>query len=201
MNATKERVLNTSLELFAQRGVDGVSIADITAKVGIAKSSLYAHFESKEAILESILSLYRTSIAERSIDPSAYEKMLQEMSPEEFWNGIINRYLETWSAGPLHLINRLIVLEQYKTEQALGLILEETGRILGLSELIFSRMVELGLIRPLPPEDLAREFAYAIRGMLMEYDVLAAHGRDTTAIVEAMRGFVRSFCSKIAIHG
>jgi AcrR family transcriptional regulator len=200
MNATKERVLNTSLELFAQRGVDGVSIADITAKVGIAKSSLYAHFESKEAILESILSLYRTSIAERSIDPSAYEKMLQEMSPEEFWNGIINRYLETWSAGPLHLINRLIVLEQYKTEQALGLILEETGRILGLSELIFSRMVELGLIQPLPPKDLAREFAYAIRGMLMEYDVLAAHGRDTSAIIGAMRGFVHSFCSKITIR-
>lgn len=201
MNETKQRILHASLELFAQRGVDGVSIADITAKVGIAKSSLYAHFDGKEAILEDILNLYRTSIAERTVDPGAYDRLLQEMSPEDFWNGIIDRYLETWSAGSLYLINRLIVLEQYKTEQALELILEETRRILGLSKMIFARMVELQLVQPQPPEDLAREFAYAIRGMLMEYDVLAAHGRDTTAIVEAMRGFVRSFCSKIAIHG
>jgi AcrR family transcriptional regulator len=200
MNETKERILHASLELFAQRGVDGVSIADITAKVGIAKSSLYAHFDGKEAILEDILNLYRTSIAERTVDPGAYDRLLQEMSPEDFWNGIIDRYLDTWSAGSLYLINRLIVLEQYKTEQALELILEETGRILGLSKMIFARMVELQLVQPQPPEDLAREFAYAIRGMLMEYDVLAAHGRDTSEIVGAMRGFVRSFCSKIAIH-
>ena len=201
MNETKERILHASLELFAQRGVDGVSIADITAKVGIAKSSLYAHFDGKEAILEDILNLYRTSIAERTVDPGAYDRLLQEMSPEDFWNGIIDRYLDTWSAGSLYLINRLIVLEQYKTEQALELILEETGRILGLSKMIFARMVELQLVQPQPPEDLSRGLAYAIRGMLMEYDVLAAHGRDTTAIVEAMRGFVHSFCSKIAIHG
>lgn len=197
MSETKDRILNTALELFAERGVDGVSITDITNLVGIAKSTLYSHFESKEAILGSIFELYRASIGERAMDPNTYDAMIARMSPEAFWNGILDRYLETWSSGPLLLINRLIVLEQYKTQTALELILEETRRILGLSRLIFSRMVELERIRPFPPDDLAREFAYAIRGMLMEYDVLAAHGRDTGPITGAMRAFIHSFCSKI----
>jgi AcrR family transcriptional regulator len=197
MSETRDRILHTALSLFAERGVDGVSIADITAAVGIAKSSLYSHFESKEAILDSILKLYRTSIEERTVDPAAYDRMIRQMSPEEFWNAILDRYLDTWSSGPLLLINRLIVLEQYKTETALELILEETRRILGLSRLIFERMIELERIQPYPPAALAREFAYAVRGMLMEYDVLVAHGRDTEPITSAMRAFVHSFCSKI----
>lgn len=197
VNETKNRILQVALELFAERGVDGVSIADITAKVGIAKSTLYSHFESKEEILNSILELYRTSIAERTMDVTAYDAIIRQKSPEEFWNEILNRYIETWSSGPLLLINRLIVLEQYKTETALELILEETRRILGLSTLVFSRMIELERIHPFPPEDLAREFAYAVRGMLMEFDVLVAHGRDTGPIRDSMRAFVQSFCSKI----
>ena len=159
--------------------------------------SLYSHFESKEAILEGILDLYRSAIGERTMEPGAYDRMIRELGPEAFWNRIIDRYLETWSSGSLYLVNRLIVLEQYRSETAMELILEETRRILRLSRLIFARMGELELIKPYPPADLAREFAYAVRGMLMEYDVLVAHSRDTGPVVRAMRAFVHSFCSKI----
>lgn len=199
MEATKERILTTALELFAYRGVDGVSISDITSHVGIAKSTLYSHFPSKDAIVESILDLYRARIRERSIDPNAYDEMIRRVSPEAFWNGILDRYIETWSTGPLLLINRLIVLEQYKTDTALELILEETGRILMLSTHVFGRMVALERIHPFVPEDLAREFAYAVRGMLMEYDVLSAHDRNTAPIMASMRAFIHSFCTKITI--
>jgi len=51
----KERILETSLELFAQRGYEGVSVSDIAGALGLTKGALYRHFASKRAIFDSIL--------------------------------------------------------------------------------------------------------------------------------------------------
>ncbi|MDE7262768.1 MAG: TetR/AcrR family transcriptional regulator [Oscillospiraceae bacterium] len=52
---TKEKIVETSLELFSQRGYDGVSVRDIARAVGIRESSLYNHFENKRAIFDGIV--------------------------------------------------------------------------------------------------------------------------------------------------
>lgn len=52
---TKEKITESALELFSQRGYDGVSIRDIARAVGIRESSIYNHFESKRDIFDSIL--------------------------------------------------------------------------------------------------------------------------------------------------
>ena len=55
---TKERIFDVSIDLFSQYGYDGVSIRQIAKEVGIKESSIYNHYQSKESILESILSYY-----------------------------------------------------------------------------------------------------------------------------------------------
>ena len=55
MGDTGERILLTSLELFAQKGYEAASVSDITGALGITKGALYRHFRSKEAIFEAIL--------------------------------------------------------------------------------------------------------------------------------------------------
>ncbi|MGX8699610.1 MAG: TetR/AcrR family transcriptional regulator, partial [bacterium] len=52
---TKERILAAALELFSERGYSGTNIREITASLGLAKSSMYKHFESKEAIWNALL--------------------------------------------------------------------------------------------------------------------------------------------------
>jgi AcrR family transcriptional regulator len=46
----KDRVERAAIALFAERGVDGVSIADIAARAGVAQGALYRHYRSKEAL-------------------------------------------------------------------------------------------------------------------------------------------------------
>jgi AcrR family transcriptional regulator len=48
-------ILDTALELFAERGYHQTSISDITRKAGISKGLVYNYFESKEKILQSII--------------------------------------------------------------------------------------------------------------------------------------------------
>ena len=47
---TKEKILDTALELFSRQGYDGASVRAIARAVGIRESSLYNHFPSKRAV-------------------------------------------------------------------------------------------------------------------------------------------------------
>jgi AcrR family transcriptional regulator len=54
---TRRKLLETALLLFAERGFHGVSVRDITAKVGVKASALYAHWSSKEQLLTELMHL------------------------------------------------------------------------------------------------------------------------------------------------
>ncbi|WP_291843030.1 TetR/AcrR family transcriptional regulator [Maricaulis sp.] len=46
-----DRILAAAIELFAERGPDAVTMADIAAAAGMARSSVFNHFPSKNLIL------------------------------------------------------------------------------------------------------------------------------------------------------
>lgn len=48
-------ILDTALELFAEKGYHQTSISDITRKAGISKGLIYNYFESKDDVLRSII--------------------------------------------------------------------------------------------------------------------------------------------------
>lgn len=51
----EEQILNAALNLFAEKGYDGVGIDEIGTTVGIKGPSLYYYFKGKEAILDGII--------------------------------------------------------------------------------------------------------------------------------------------------
>ena len=55
MNKTKRRIFQTAIKLFAEKGYDNTGIEEITAVAGVAKGSLYYHFETKEDLFDLLL--------------------------------------------------------------------------------------------------------------------------------------------------
>lgn len=55
MKSTKRKIFETSIELFAKKGYEATSIDEITAVVGVAKGTLYYHFNSKEDIFKYLV--------------------------------------------------------------------------------------------------------------------------------------------------
>jgi AcrR family transcriptional regulator len=51
----RERIIQAAFALFAERGFYGVSISDVAESAGLVKSSIYHHFESKEALYLAVL--------------------------------------------------------------------------------------------------------------------------------------------------
>ena len=46
-NDTKERILTAALEMFSQNGYAGTNLRELAGSLGMGKSSMYRHFESK----------------------------------------------------------------------------------------------------------------------------------------------------------
>lgn len=68
-NPTALKLLTTAERLFAEEGVDAVSIRRISAEAGQRNNSaLQYHFESKQGVIEAILDLRQTPLNQRRLE-------------------------------------------------------------------------------------------------------------------------------------
>ena len=51
---TRERILRTALELFAEKGYHETTVAEITKLAGVAKGTFFNYFQTKEEVLLSV---------------------------------------------------------------------------------------------------------------------------------------------------
>lgn len=105
---TKELILKVSLELFAKKGFDGVSVREIAREVGVRESALYKHYKNKEDILNKIMEEMKIQVHE------AYER---NKVPETIRKDVSNAYKElteqqlceiSWNLFQLYTKNPMI---------------------------------------------------------------------------------------------
>jgi AcrR family transcriptional regulator len=53
--SARDRILDTSYELFSRRGVRAVGIDELIERAGVAKATLYRHFPSKDDLVVAFL--------------------------------------------------------------------------------------------------------------------------------------------------
>jgi AcrR family transcriptional regulator len=58
----REQLLAIAAELFAQRGFKNTTVRDIADAAGILSGSLYHHFDSKESMVDEILSSFQAEL-------------------------------------------------------------------------------------------------------------------------------------------
>jgi AcrR family transcriptional regulator len=75
----EEAILDAAHVLLGKYGYDAMTMDDVAAEVGIAKASLYKHFESKEQLAaKTMVRLFDRTVAElnaRGANKTAYEKL------------------------------------------------------------------------------------------------------------------------------
>lgn len=83
---TKERIMETALELFAEKGYLGTSMNDIAKQLGFTKAALYKHYASKQEILDRIV---------ERMNEMDYERAKQFEMPEGNLAEIVAAYQKT----------------------------------------------------------------------------------------------------------
>ena len=83
---TKEGIMETALELFAEKGYLGTSMNDIAKQLGFTKAALYKHYTSKQEILNRIV---------ERMNETDYERAKQFEMPEGNLTEIVAAYQKT----------------------------------------------------------------------------------------------------------
>ena len=65
---TQKHIRNVFLEIYAEKGIDGVTINELCRRAGIVKSTFYTYFEDKYSVLEEIERELLDSLSETNSD-------------------------------------------------------------------------------------------------------------------------------------
>jgi len=64
---TKEKILESALKLFLEKGIRETTIKDIAKDMGITEGAIYRHFVSKDQIVRTLFSTYAERLYEELI--------------------------------------------------------------------------------------------------------------------------------------
>jgi AcrR family transcriptional regulator len=191
---TKQKLFETAVDLFSSRGFRGVSIRDISRAVGIKESSFYNHYKSKDELIEAIFEFYKTEFTQIMPPEERVEAILSSMPPDEFLRQGNARFMQRMSAPLIEKIWRILFSEQYRDLRARDLILQEMMELpLAYTELVFTKMIEMGLIRRFDPKLLAAEYQYTVAFIFSTFLMLDPENPDTNSIEKKLADHVSFF--------
>ncbi len=169
---TKERIFESAVDLFAEKGFDATSMREIAESVGIKKASMYSHYKSKDKILEKILEYPIGRIGEMGPRDLETEELIVTMGLENFMK-LAGDLIFSWMEGHyMEKIFRIICIELYHNEKIKEFYREFEDMTISYWTSAFEMMMKHELIKPLNPKTLALEFMSFYGNAFLDYFLL-----------------------------
>ena len=192
-NGTKERILTAALEMFSQNGYAGTNIRELSASLGLVKSGVYKHFESKEAIWNALLDQMIAYYGENFGSPEHLPPVPD--SPEDLVTMTMQMVNFTVHDEKVIMTRKVLTLEQFRDDRARNLATKHF--LTGLTEIftrIFAGMMNKGLIRRDDPSMLAFAYTMPISALIHLCDREPEKAEDAVRKIEAFsRHFIATY--------
>ncbi len=190
---TKERILAAALDMFSQNGYAGTNIRELTASLGLVKSSMYKHFESKEEIWNSLLDEMIAYYDERFGSPEHLPPVPDSL--DDLVTMTMRLAAFTIHDEKIIKTRKLLTIEQFRDERARDLATKHF--LTGLRDMftqIFKSMMEKGILRKDDPAMLALAYTAPISALIHLCDREPGKTNDAIAQIEAFsRHFVLTY--------
>ena len=145
----RDQVIDVARRLFGERGTTEVPMDDIAAEAGVARSTLYVYFSSREDLLRACLQrMYEMAAA------SIEAETPTDATPPERLRAVVRSLLERIDEDPAFF--RLAVATQGAGSRAEAAAVDAEIMVIGLAvasvlESLVGDGVRSGRFRPLPP--------------------------------------------------
>lgn len=196
---TSERILEEAAALFAGGGYDGVSMQSIAKAARIRESSIYNHFESKQAILEALFDTFIKRTPSLRPTNDEIDSMLLIMQPDEIFKNILfhfGSHVSTLLLNTAMIINN----EKYRNARAADMyyryVVDEPS---GYYERLINKMIARKMVKPVDARMFAEQYNYVSIALTKEY-FLAKNGlADERTVVANMVKTISFFCGLMKI--
>ena len=170
----RDRILDTSYELFSRRGVRAVGVDEVIERAGVAKATLYRHFPSKDDLVVAFLERREERWTIGWVETEARRR---GSSPEEQLLAIFDAFDEWFRREDFEACSFINVLLELGPQHAAG-----SASIQHLENIrsIVRRLAEEASLRD--PDSFARSWH-----ILMKGSIIAAAEGDVDAAQRAQR--------------
>ncbi len=154
----QKEILDTALELISQKGIQGLTIKNLSKKIGISEPAIYRHYENKIEILLKILDLFKESSG------SIFEDELQnDLGAIQKIEHLFSRHFSKFAENPT-LVSVIFSEEIFRSEPAL---IEKIAEVINRNSQILRKIIFAGQERGEVRTDLeAGHIAIIIMGSL-----------------------------------
>jgi AcrR family transcriptional regulator len=192
---TKEKIFDVAVDMFAERGYEGVSIRDIAKAVGIKESSVYKHYSSKDEILDSIFEYMKARLYPQQPPGTNMDAMLDGLTFEQVLEAGLASLKQMMNDQYMVKITRIITIELYRNKKIRDFFYGQMfERPVDENELLFRRLMDRKKIKAFDPRALATAYfaftAYMhMETFLLRYD----EGIDAELIERKSRAQMKLF--------
>ena len=189
---TKDRILDSALTLFAERGYDGVGVDLIAEKAGLKGPSIYKHFKGKEEILDTLIG---------NVENYYEINFGSEMHPgripasvDELIDISLKRIQFTLHDEAIRKTRRILTMEQFRSERIARLATRyNLENIQGMYQKILQGMMEAGIIRSGDSAMLALSFVAPITLLIQMCDREPEREQE---IMESIKMYLNHFAEE-----
>ena len=190
---TKEKILAAALDMFSQYGFAGTNIRELAGSLGMGKSSMYRHFESKEdiwnALLDELIAYYEARFGSPEHLPPVPDSLEALVT--------MTMRLVGFTVHDESVIKsrKVLTLEQFRDARARELATKHF--LTGLTDMfarIFTGMMDKGLLRKDDPEMLAFAYTAPISTLIHLCDREPEKTEEAIKQIEAFsRHFIKTY--------
>lgn len=209
MSDTKERILMTSLRLFARDGYEAVSVRTISEELGMTKGALYRHYKNKRDIFDSIVERMIQIDAQRArayqmpdekydAAPAAYEntsvQSIQKFTMEQF---------RFWTEDEFaSLFRKMLTLEQYRNAEMAELYSQciISGPVTYMEDL-FRELIKKGILKEENPRQLAVEYYAPLFLLINMFDKTKENEEYVTILSNHTQHFMQRYGMDLGKEG
>ncbi|HSQ55237.1 MAG TPA: TetR/AcrR family transcriptional regulator [Gemmata sp.] len=191
---SREAILHAAARLVSTRGLEGLSIGDLAAEVGMSKSGLYAHFKSKEelelATIDTAVAIFDAEVLQPTSNAAAGLPRL---------NSLVDSFLS-------HLERRVFpggcffasVAAELDTRP--GPARDRVAAVIeGWLKLLHQCIVDAQGAREIDPRADTDQAAFEIDAMIMAANYLFVMSNDATRLRQARKG-VDNVLARLAVR-
>ena len=188
-NTTKEKILDAALVSFVENGYKGTNLRDFAAGMGLSKSALYRHYESKEAIWNALLDKMESYYNERFGSPEHLPQI--PASCEELFSLVMHMVDFTIHDEKVILTRELLLTEQLHDDRIKKLATEHfMNGTKAIFKSIFEKMIDAGLLTAEDPDMLALSFTAPVTTLIHYCD---REPEKEPEIMQQIEAFVKHF--------
>ena len=160
---TRQKITDTALKLFSEKGYDAVSVGEIAEAVGIKAPSLYNHFKSKQAIFDAIIEStalqYERDTDKIDIHVQCAEKdlpYLKEIDENALFEKVRQIFEYSLHDEKISRFRKMMTIEQFRSAEFGALYTYRfTERLVNYHADVFKSLIECKIICDGDPNALA----------------------------------------------